>query len=102
MSRRSVPFPLQLAIAFAVGSLGWLAIAGGHVPLLPAAETLLSSDGHITCPIKGNISEETGERIYHVPGQKYYDATIIDPARGERWFCTEAEARAAGWRRSRI
>ena len=53
-----------------------------------------------SCPIKGNISSE-GERIYHVPGGKYYYLTRISRAKGERWFCTEAEARAAGWRRSR-
>lgn len=52
------------------------------------------------CRIKGNISWG-GERIYHVPGGKYYDATQIATGKGERWFCTEAEARAAGWRRSR-
>lgn len=49
-----------------------------------------------SCKIKGNISA-SGRRIYHVPGQPYYDATRIDVARGERWFCSEAEARAAGW-----
>jgi hypothetical protein len=54
-----------------------------------------------TCNIKGNIST-TGERIYHVPGQKYYDRTIINPRAGERWFCSEAEAQAAGWRRSKL
>lgn len=52
------------------------------------------------CVIKGNISSK-GSRIYHVPGQRHYDRTQINPAKGERWFCTEAEARAAGWRRSR-
>ena len=51
------------------------------------------------CSIKGNISLD-GEKIYHVPGQEFYNATEIDPAYGERWFCTEAEARAAGWRKS--
>lgn len=51
------------------------------------------------CDIKGNISLN-GERIYHVPGQKYYGATRVRPQKGERWFCTEAEARAAGWRRA--
>jgi endonuclease YncB( thermonuclease family) len=51
------------------------------------------------CPIKGNISGSG--RIYHLPGQEDYDATRIDPARGERWFCSEGEARAAGWRRAR-
>ena len=51
------------------------------------------------CRIKGNLSDNG--RIYHVPGQRYYDQTIITPAKGERWFCTEAEAKAAGWRRAR-
>jgi hypothetical protein len=51
--------------------------------------------------VKGNISFETGERIYHVPGQKFYDETYINPRKGERWFCSEEEARAAGWRKSR-
>ncbi|MYG26981.1 MAG: thermonuclease family protein [Boseongicola sp. SB0677_bin_26] len=52
------------------------------------------------CAIKGNVSS-SGERIYHVPGQSRYDATRISEAKGERWFCSEAEARAAGWRRAR-
>ena len=52
------------------------------------------------CRIKGNISRK-GTRIYHVPGGQYYERTRIDTSRGERWFCSEAEARAAGWRRSR-
>ncbi len=52
------------------------------------------------CLIKGNIARD-GERIYHLPGGQYYDRTRIDSSRGERWFCTEAEAREAGWRRSR-
>jgi hypothetical protein len=51
-------------------------------------------------PIKGNISQETGEWIYHVPGGEWYDKTNIHTEYGERWFCTEAEAQAAGWRRS--
>ena len=63
-----------------------------------APSTSLFSAG---CNIKGNISIDTGERIYHVPGQKFYDETIIRPEFGEQWFCSEAEARAAGWRKSR-
>ncbi|MEM7643236.1 MAG: thermonuclease family protein [Pseudomonadota bacterium] len=50
------------------------------------------------CGIKGNISENG--RIYHLPGQAHYDRTRIDAARGERWFCSETEARIAGWRRA--
>lgn len=53
------------------------------------------------CVIKGNVSTQ-GERIYHLPGQKYYDDTRISASHGERWFCSEEEARAAGWRRSRV
>lgn len=52
------------------------------------------------CQIKGNINAE-GEKIYHMPGQAYYDKTIISPEKGERWFCTEAEAIANGWRKSK-
>ena len=46
-------------------------------------------------------SGKNGTRIYHVPGGCYYDQTPINTSKGERWFCTENEARAAGWRRSR-
>lgn len=51
------------------------------------------------CSIKGNISRSG--RIYHMPRNRDYDRTSINPANGERWFCTEAEARAAGWRAAR-
>jgi endonuclease YncB( thermonuclease family) len=51
------------------------------------------------CTIKGNVSQSG--RIYHLPGQENYDDTRIDTSRGERWFCSEAEAVAAGWRRAR-
>ena len=53
------------------------------------------------CLIKGNISS-SGEKIYHLPGQRYYDKTVIDESKGERWFCTEEEAILAGWRKSKI
>lgn len=53
------------------------------------------------CNIKGNVSTQ-GERIYHVPGRKYYNDTRISPSHGERWFCSEEEARASGWRKSKV
>ncbi|RUV44628.1 MULTISPECIES: thermonuclease family protein [unclassified Mesorhizobium] len=73
-----------------------------HSDDLEAASTptFAVGSGSPGCNIKGNISAE-GERIYHVPGQKYYSVTIINQAKGERWFCSEAEAVAAGWRRSK-
>jgi len=52
------------------------------------------------CVIKGNITRD-GRRIYHRPGQKHYAQTRISPSRGERWFCSEAEAQKAGWRASK-
>jgi len=48
--------------------------------------------------IKGNIG---AERIYHVPGSQYYEQTVIDKDKGERWFCSEADASRAGWRKAR-
>lgn len=48
------------------------------------------------CAIKGNVSKSG--RIYHVPGQADYAKTRIDASKGERWFCSAAEAEAAGWR----
>jgi hypothetical protein len=57
----------------------------------------VSSGGE--CNIKGNIGNK-GERIYHVPGQAFYDKTRISAGRGERWFCSEQEARNAGWRKA--
>lgn len=51
------------------------------------------------CSIKGNISNKD-ERIYHLPGQENYARTRISRQKGERWFCTEEEARRAGWRRA--
>ena len=46
------------------------------------------------CNIKGNRNRK-GQWIYHLPGMPYYDQT-----RAEEMFCTEAEARAAGYRRA--
>jgi endonuclease YncB( thermonuclease family) len=46
------------------------------------------------CVIKGNHSRR-GEWIYHLPGMPYYAQT-----RAEAMFCSEAEARAAGYRRA--
>ncbi len=80
-------------------------IASGAGYLSDASSTLRQAVAHASrsasCNIKGNISIETGERIYHMPGQKYYAATRISPQYGERWFCSEAEAQAAGWRKAR-
>ncbi|SHH76804.1 thermonuclease family protein [Marivita hallyeonensis] len=67
----------------------------------PERRRLLPNALNSNCTIKGNVSPNSGERIYHVPGQEYYDKTRISLTKGERWFCTEAEAQAAGWRKAR-
>jgi len=53
------------------------------------------------CNIKGNISVNSKEKIYHMVGQQNYEQTVISPEYGERWFCTEEEAVANGWRKAK-
>jgi endonuclease YncB( thermonuclease family) len=59
-----------------------------------------SDENNGGCRIKGNINRQTGAKYYHLPGQRDYEKTRISVQRGERWFCSESEARAAGWRRA--
>jgi hypothetical protein len=88
-------------VAFAAVAV--FSVASGSIPALTSTSLLGSGSGaSASCNIKGNVSIETGERIYHIPGQKYYSETRISPQHGERWFCSEAEARRAGWRKSRV
>ncbi|POH35894.1 hypothetical protein ATY31_00275 [Sinorhizobium americanum] len=79
--RSSIP---GIAVAAAIALFG----VSEYVSLIPG------------CDIKGNISYNTGERIYHVPGQEYYSQTRVNYLDGERWFCSEETAREAGWRRA--
>lgn len=62
---------------------------------MPKVQSLHSSAPSGSCRIKGNHSKK-GDWIYHLPGMPYYNETVP-----ERMFCSEAEARAAGFRRSR-
>lgn len=48
------------------------------------------------CLIKGNHSRR-GDWIYHLPGMLYYDTTCA-----EAYFCTEEQARAAGYRKTSL
>jgi len=52
------------------------------------------------CYIKGNISSK-GQKIYHLPGNLNYEETKINENKGERWFCSEQEAKMNGWRKSK-
>ena len=48
------------------------------------------------CPIKGNV--KGGRRLYVLPWSQDYARVRVSLSRGERWFCSEAEAQAAGWK----
>lgn len=64
----------------------------------PADEIPAADAPDPACVIKGNST-----RIYHLPGGRCYSETLIHKTKkGDRWFCTEAEAQAAGYRRSKI
>jgi micrococcal nuclease len=64
-----------------------------------AKESSSSSSSPSSCEIKGNISSKK-EKIFHAPGCGSYNQTQIDEGAGERWFCSEQEALAAGWRKA--
>jgi micrococcal nuclease len=51
--------------------------------------------------IKANLDERTGERVYLVPDSLFYVTTIVDESKGDRWFCLEEEAIAAGFRKAK-
>jgi endonuclease YncB( thermonuclease family) len=54
------------------------------------------SDAPHGCAIKGNVTKNG--RIYHMPWSPWYPQIKIEAEKGKRWFCSEAEAIAAGWR----
>lgn len=68
-------------------------------PRAPAVATIAAQASSGSCTIKGNVGQD-GSRLYHVPGSPWYDRTRIDERAGERWFCSEQEATAAGWRKA--
>ena len=61
-----------------------------------AAEPMVLDVPDRQCRIKGNVNRK-GERIYHLPGEPGYAAINMSKP-GARWFCSEDEANAAGWR----
>jgi endonuclease YncB( thermonuclease family) len=52
------------------------------------------------CLIKSNVNSK-GDRIYFLPGMAGYAKVKMNKGFGARWFCSEQEAEAAGWRRVR-
>ncbi|MFN3622702.1 MAG: hypothetical protein ACK4TP_01435 [Hyphomicrobium sp.] len=48
------------------------------------------------CPIKGSV--RGGRRLYVLPWARGYDEVRVTKSRGERWFCSEADALEAGFK----
>lgn len=79
-------------------------ILGATALPLHAQRSLLSvvaQPPSTTCSIKGNL-KAANQCIYHVPGGKFYDRLAMDRISDRRWFCSAAEAEAAGCRKSKL
>lgn len=50
------------------------------------------------CPIKA-VTADDGGRHYYVPTDDGYDSIRVVRARGDRIYCSDEDARSAGWRR---
>lgn len=48
------------------------------------------------CDVKGVVGGDD-RRVFYVPTDAAYAAVSVDSARGERLFCSDDEARLAGW-----
>lgn len=53
------------------------------------------------CLIKGNYRRDRQTRIYHLPECFNYEKIVIDQEAGDRWFCSETEAKAAGFQKAK-
>jgi len=53
------------------------------------------------CIIKGNYRPADNTRLYHTPDCYNYDRITIKPGTSDRWFCSEQEAKAAGFTKSK-
>ncbi len=51
--------------------------------------------------IKGKIDQKSGDKYYLIPGSTAYQRTFVIESVGDRWFCTEVDARAEGFKQSR-
>ena len=57
------------------------------------------------CLIKGNIEKRSGttsrgRKLYFFEGCSEYKSVVVEKELGEQWFCTEEEARKAGYEKA--
>ena len=76
----------------------WLITLIGMLCLLISLISNWSASRPKVCDVKGNVSLYSGDKIYHLPSDKYYDSTLIEETRGEKYFCSIQEAEESGWR----
>lgn len=50
------------------------------------------------CLIKGNSDPKFGTKIYHLPDCYNYRKIVVNEKDGDHWFCSEEEAKKAGFR----
>ncbi len=62
---------------------------------LPGADAAAETMG---CPIRAIVNAED-QKIYYVPTDLDYKKISVDEAKGGRLFCSDVDARRAGWRR---
>lgn len=53
------------------------------------------------CVIKGNVRRDRGTRIYHLPECFNWEKIVVNEKEGDRWFCSEEEAKSAGFVKSK-
>ena len=106
-SRKIIFSLLGMGVAIILSLSGFFArsrFSNNSKQAATSPETFVNSQNTATasqnCNIKGNISVSTGSKLYHLPNMEDYAITNIDVSKGERWFCTESEAIASGWRKA--
>jgi hypothetical protein len=91
---------IDIATAQRALATDWIAAYQTYYGRPPRQPPVPSPPPDQSCRIKGNVNGK-GERIYHDPGDRDYERVVMDLTKGKRWFCSDAEAEAAGWRRAR-
>lgn len=59
--------------------------------------TQLTNLQHPSCTIKGNVRRNV--KTYFLPNCRPYKATLVQLYLGDQWFCSEEEAKKAGFRK---
>lgn len=52
------------------------------------------------CNIKGNLDDNTQKKIYFLPNCRNYSQVTVDLSTSDQWFCSEDEAKKAGFVKS--